>query len=112
MSPFKITIASIATLTIVSCAQKEEPKPMPEEMPANHEQMGESHDSMMKDTPRQEEKSEVKASTKTHTKHEEVKSAPAEEKTMKTQETPAPTNEMNVRDTTGSKKVKKLSRPR
>lgn len=113
-------IAMALAISVTSCTQKEEPKPMDHEMkagmPADSEQIQSVPDTSKKDSMKEHEhggmKDHPKAAAITNSKRQAIKSVTSEEKSVRKDEQPAATIEANTRDTSSARKVKKLSRPR
>lgn len=113
-------IAMALAISVTSCTQKEEPKPMDHEMkngmPADGQQMQSAPDTSNKDSMKEHEHSDMKdhskAAASSDAKRQEIKSVTSEEKSVRKDEQPAATMEANTRDTASDRKVKKLSRPR
>ncbi|MBI2794699.1 MAG: hypothetical protein HYX66_08650 [Ignavibacteria bacterium] len=115
MKYIRTSIATAVAVSIISCSPKEEPKPMDEAMPSNHENMQMATDTMKKDSMKDnkhEEMKHEKDASGTDVKRQEIKSVTTQEKSVRIDEQPAVSTQEIVRDTSGSKKVKKLSRPR
>lgn len=115
MKYIRTSITAAVVVSIISCSPKEEPKPMDEGMPSDHENMQMVPDTMKKDSMKDhkhEEAKHEKDAMGTNAKRQEIKSATTQEKSVRIDEQPAISTQENVRDTSGSKKVKKLSRPR
>jgi len=110
MKLIQACIACALALTFVACTEKEEPKPVPQELPPIQEQVAPAKDTTDSSTVTTEEKKDGKTTSTTTTKRQEIKSVTTEEKSVRTTE-PAPATETNARDTSSAKKVKKLSRP-
>ena len=70
MKTVQAVFTSMIALTIVACSQKEEPKPMPEEMPANQQQMAPKQDTMKHDSTMDTSKKTTSTSKMTKEKEE------------------------------------------
>jgi hypothetical protein len=115
MKYFRTSITAVVAVTIISCSPKEEPKPMDEGMPSNHENMQMAPDTTKKDSMKDQEHDDMKHekdASSANPKRQEIKSVTTQEKSVRIDEQPAVSTQEIVRDTSGSKKVKKLSRPR